>query len=68
MVWIVTKILLMRAKISRHWVAGCALRVAGYGLRVTGCALRVTGGGLRVTGLSIGDFRFRISDWKELMG
>jgi hypothetical protein len=39
-IWIVTEMLLMEAKISRDWIAGS----------------------------SISDFRFGISDWKELMG
>jgi len=34
-------------------VAGCGLRVEGYGLRVAGCGLRVEGYGLRVTGCGL---------------
>ena len=48
MVWIVTEMLLMEAKITRDWVARCGLRGAGCGLRVAG--------------LSIGDFRFKRPD------
>ncbi|MBA7688653.1 hypothetical protein ES703_97140 [subsurface metagenome] len=74
MVWIVTEMLLMRAKITRDWVARCGLRVTGCGVRVAGyalrgarCGLRGAGCGLRGARYGVRASRLGILDLKDLM-